>query len=108
MKKVFLLSLGLIMGLGAFAQNRVMKNDKKAFTVDSRKTVVGTETTTQASSYAPKTAKSVIINRWEDMEDAETIETYYDLQSNSWCSNRMYQLPTGQVGIVATMSHENN
>ena len=108
MKKVFLLSLGLIMGLGAFAQNRVMKNDKKAFTVDSRKTVVGTETTTQASTYAPQAAKSVVISRYDDLEDAETMWTHYDLQSNSWCSNRMYQLPNGKVGIVATMSHEAN
>ena len=27
MKKVLLLSLSLVLGLGAFAQNRVMKND---------------------------------------------------------------------------------
>ena len=108
MKKVFLLSLGLIMGLGAFAQNRVMKNDSKAFKVDSRKAVAGTEITTSASTYAPKAAKSVVMNRFEDMEDFETMATFYDLQSNSWCSNRMVQFSDGSVAVTATMSHEPN
>lgn len=34
--------------------------------------------------------------------------TYYDLQSNSYVANRMYQLPDGSVGVVATMSHQAN
>ena len=32
--------------------------------------------------------------------------TTYDLQSNGWCSNRMYQLPNGSVGVVASFSHD--
>lgn len=108
MKKVLLLSLGLVLGFGAFAQRQVIKNDAKAVTVDSRKVVVGNETTAASSSYAPSAAKSVVVNRYEDMEDGETMWTNYDLQSNGWCSNRMYQLPNGSVGIAATMSHEAN
>lgn len=108
MKKVFLLTLGLVLGFGAFAQRQVIKNDLKAFTVDSKKATVGREISTQPSTYVPQAAKSVVVNRYVDMEDAETIYTTYDLQSNSWCSNRMYQLPTGEVGVVCTMSHLDN
>lgn len=108
MKKVFLLSLGLILGLSAFAQRQVIKNDLNQKVVDSKVVAVGTETTTEASTYAPQEAKSVVVRRYDDMEDGETMWTYYDLQSNGWCSNRMYQVPNGGVGIVATMSLQAN
>ena len=109
MKKVLLLSLSLVLGFSAFAQQRVAKSDLKSFTVNSKKVVVGNEVGTQsAAQFAPQTAKSVVVNRYQDCEDAETMYTYYDLQSNSWCSNRMYQLPNGNVGIVATLSLESN
>lgn len=109
MKKVLLLSLSLALGFSAFAQQRVAKNDIVPFKASMNKTMVGNEVGTAfTSNYAPQTAKSVVINRYEDMEEAETMTTYYDLQSNSWCSNRMYQLSGGQVGVVATFSLEPN
>ena len=109
MKKVLLLSLSLALGFSAFAQQRVAKNDSRAVKVDSRKVIVGNEAAVQsAAAYAPQTAKSVVINRYQEVEDAATMYTFYDLQSNSWCSNRMYQLPNGNVGVTATMSHESN
>ena len=109
MKKVLLLSLSLALGFSAFAQQRVAKNDIVPFKASMNKTMVGNEVgTASTSNYAPQTAKSVVINRYEDMEEAETMTTYYDLQSNSWCSNRMYQLPGGQVGVVATFSLQDN
>ena len=109
MKKVLLLSLSLVLVLGAFAQQRVAKNDIVPLKVSMNKTVVGNEADrTTASTYVPQTAKSVVINRWDDIEDGEVIETTYDLQSNSWCSNRMYQLPSGAVGVVCTMSKLEN
>ena len=109
MKKVLLLSLSLVLGFSAFAQQRVAKSDLQSFTVNSKKVVMGNEVGTQsAAQFAPQTAKSVVVNRYQDCEDAETMDTYYDLQSNSWCSNRMYQLPNGNVGIVATLSLESN
>ena len=109
MKKVLLLSLSLALGFSAFAQQRVAKNDIVPFKASMNKTMVGNEVgTASTSNYAPQTAKSVVINRYEDMEEAETMTTYYDLQSNSWCSNRMYQLSGGQVGVVATFSLEPN
>lgn len=108
MKKIFLLSLGLVLGLGAMAQNRIMKNDLKEATIDVRKIVVGNEPQTSASTYTPVTHTSVVANRYEELDVFETISTYYDLQSNGWCSNRMYQLPNGSVGVVATMGPEDN
>lgn len=109
MRKVLLLSLSLALGFSAFAQQRVARNDSKAVKVSSKKVVEGNEVGMQsAAQFAPQTAKSVVINRFEDVEDAETMMTCYDLQSNSWCSNRMYQLPNGNVGVVGTLSHQTN
>ena len=108
MKKVFLLSLSLVLGLGAFAQNRVMKNDAQKAVANSKIVAVGNEMTTDASTYAPQAAKSAVINRYDDMEDGETMWTHYDLQSNQYVANRMYQLPNGSVAVTATMSHEAN
>ena len=110
MKKVLLLSLSLALGFCAFAQQRVAKNDKQAFKMDAKKGIaVGTENITpSAAKFAPQTAKSVVINRFQDCEDAETMMTMYDLQSNSWISNRMYQTEDGAVAVAATMSHQAN
>lgn len=108
MKKVFLLSLGLILGLGAFAQNRVMKNDVRQGVAKAKVAAVGNETTTEASTYAPQAASSVVINRYTSLEYAETMYSTYDLQSNGFVANRMYQMPNGSVAVAATMSHEDN
>ena len=109
MKKILLLSLSLVLGFCAFAQQRVAKNDIRKATMSAKKVALGNETVTPtAASFAPQTAKSVVVNRYNDLEDAETILTTYDLQSNHFCSNRMYQLPNGSVGIVATQSHQSN
>ena len=109
MKKVFLLSLSLVLGFSAFAQNRVMKNDAQQGVAKANVIAVGNDmTATEASSYAPQAAKSVVINRWLDIEDAETMWTSYDLQSNQFVANRMFQMPNGNVAVVATMSHEEN
>ena len=110
MKKVLLLSLSLALGFSAFAQQRVAKNDLKSFQMSAKKVAaVGNEKSNPAAAnFAPQTAKSVVVNRYQDAEDGETMWTNYDLQSNSWCSNRMYQLPNGSVGVTATFSHEPN
>ena len=108
MKKVFLLSLSLVLGLGAFAQRQVIKNDAQKAVANGKIVAVGNEMTTEASTYAPQAAKSAVINRYQDMEDGETMWTNYDLQSNQYVANRMYQLPNGSVAVTATMSHEAN
>ncbi|MBO4573725.1 MAG: T9SS type A sorting domain-containing protein [Bacteroidales bacterium] len=108
MKKVLLLSLGLVLGFGAFAQKNVIKNDIKADVAYGKKASIGKDMPTEAVSLAPQTAKSVVINRYDEFEDAITMWSYYDLQSNQYVANRMYQLPNGSVGVVATFSHEDN
>ena len=109
MKKVLLLTLSLALGFSAFAQQRVAKNDIKSVKVSAKKVAVGNETINPSvADFAPQTAKSVVVNRYQDVEDGETMWTNYDLQSNSWCSNRMYQLPNGSVAVTATFSHEPN
>ena len=109
MKKVFLLSLSLALGFSAFAQQRVAKQDIRQAKAKAQKVAVGNEKNNPAvANFAPQTAKSVVVNRYNDVEDGETMWTNYDLQSNSWCSNRMYQLPDGSVAVAATFSHEPN
>jgi hypothetical protein len=109
MRRVLLLSLSLALGFSAFAQQRVAKNDIRQATASAKKVAVGKENVNAtATNFAPQTAKSVVINRLNEIEDGETMTTTYDLQSNHYCSNRMYQLPDGSVAIAATMSHEFN
>ena len=103
MKKVFLLSLGLIMGLGAFAQNMVMKND---IAMGTAKGGIAIKEDVKPMNFGQ--VKSVVNTRYQDLYDEEVVDTYYDLQSNQYVANRMYQLPNGSVAAVATMSHQNN
>jgi hypothetical protein len=109
MKKILLLSMSLALGFCAFAQQRVAKSDIRQATVKVAKVAVGNETINPtAANFAPQTAKSVVVNRYDDISDYEAMMTTYDLQSTHFCSNRMYQLPNGSVGIVATLSHQDN
>ena len=109
MKKLLLLSLSLALGFSAFAQQRVAKNDIRQATMSAKKIAVGNEQINPSvANFAPQTAKSVVVNRYQDIEDGETMMTTYDLQSNHYCSNRMYELDNGSVGIAATMSHQPN
>jgi hypothetical protein len=108
MKKVLLLSLGLVLGFGAFAQRQVIKNDLIKGQAYGKVQAIGKDMPTEASTFAPQSAQSVVTNRYEELEDYITMWTYYDLQSNQYVANRMYQLPNGSVAAVATMSHEDN
>ncbi len=109
MRKVLLLSLSLALGFSAFAQQRVAKNDLRSSQAKAEKVAVGNEQINPAmSNFAPQTAKSVVVNRYQDIEDGETMMTMYDLQSNHFCSNRMYELDNGSAAVVATFSHEAN
>ena len=88
-----------------FAQYRVPKNDIRQATASAKKVAVGNENVNPVvNKFAPLTAKSVVVNRYNE-EDSETMWTTYDLQSLHFCSSRMYQLPNGKVGVVSTMSH---
>ena len=98
------------MGFSAFAQRQVMKNDAKQHTASAKKELAGKEVSVATeSTYTPQTPRSVVINRYDEMEDGlETIITTYDLQSNGFVANRMVQFPDGSVATTATMSHEEN
>lgn len=107
MKKVLLLSLSLVLGFSAFAQQRIMKNDSKQAVASAKKAVVGKDDApAQAATFAPQSVS--VVNRYEEGDETQTVFTFYDLQSNQYVANRMYQLPNGSVAITATMSHEDN
>lgn len=111
MKKVLLLSLSLILGFSAFAQKRqqvVVKKDSQKAVASKTQVAVGKENVQSTIDFTPRYAKSVVVNRWEEMEDAETMQTTYDLQSNQYVANRMYQLPNGSVAVTATWSAQPN
>ena len=108
MKKVLLLSLSLALGFSAFAQQRVAKADLRQAQAKTQKEFAGKEVGNTAAQFAPQTQQSPVVNRYDGIEFTWTMETYYDLQSNQYVANRMYQLPDGSVAITGTMSHENN
>jgi hypothetical protein len=109
MKKVLLLSLSLALGFSAFAQQRVAKDDIRQARASKNKVVVGKEDASiSAEAFAPMTDRPVVLNRYEGMDYARTVSTTYDLQSNQYVANRMYQMPDGSVAVTATMSHQNN
>ncbi len=108
MKKVLLLSLGLVMGFSAFAQKTVVKQNLNKVTV-KRGTAFGTEVVVNtAETFAPKSQQSVVTNRYSHREESEVLHTMYDLQSNSYLANRMYQRNDGSIGVVATFSMAEN
>ena len=108
MKKVLLLSLSLILGFCTFAQHRILKNDVQMTTVCDKDAAIGKEASIDNVPFVPQATKSVVANRYDNLSDAETMWTTYDLQSNQYVANRMYQMPNGSVNIVTTMSHQYN
>ena len=108
MKKVLLLSLGLAMGFGAFAQNRVAKEAVSGKATVSKVAVGNDIYTGSVLENSAKSTSSVVVNRYTNFEEGVAMETYYDLQSNGYVSNRMYQKANGDVAVVTTMSREQN
>ncbi len=108
MKKVLLLSLGLVMGFGAVAQNRVAKESNSAKATVVKKAVGNDIYTGSVMENASRSNQSVVVNRYTNFEEAEAMATFYDLQSNGFVSNRMYQNAKGDVAIALTMSREQN
>ena len=108
MKKVLLLSLGLVMGFSAFAQNRVAKEAVSGKATVSKVAAGNDIYTGSVLENSAKSTSSVVVNRYANFEEGVAMETYYDLQSNSHVSNRMYQRANGDVAIVTTMSREQN
>ena len=106
MKKVFLLSLGLLIGMTGFAQRQSIKKDVAKVKAVKETRAYGNDNYTLASAYAPQSQS--VVSRDFDPDYDRLIWSYYDLQSNHMVNNRMYELPTGQVGVVMTMSHESS
>lgn len=105
MKKVFLLSLGLILGLAGFAQEKVNMKSNVAKQSAVTTVMTGYENPAQGQ-YAPSnvlpSAHSQILRDGEVWSEEETMITQYDLQSNSAIGNRMYAWEDGSVAVVAT------
>ena len=108
MKKVLLLSLGLVMGFSAFAQNRVAKEAATGKATVSKVAAGNDIYTGSVLENSAKSNSSVVVNRYTNFEEGVAMETYYDLQSNGYVSNRMYQKANGDVAVVTTMSREQN
>ena len=114
MKKVFLLSLGLILGLSAFAQNRSAKmaktNDtpKEAVISQVQQIMAGREAApaTVAPMAKPNMTRVANSRYFKDgeveFEEFETMVTNYDLQSNSALGNRMAAWPDGSAVVTET------
>ena len=92
MKKFTSLILSLLMGFNVFAQSRVFKAIPSA----EVKNFKVAETKLKQQSSAKANVRNYV--------ESKAFYTTYDLQSNSYLSNRMYQLNDGSVGVVATMS----
>ncbi len=108
MKKVLLLSLGLVMGFGAFAQERVAKESNSTKATVVKKAVGNDIYTGSVMENSSRSNQSVVVNRYSNFEEAEAMATFYDLQSNGYVSNRMYQRSNGDVAVTLTMSREQN
>ena len=109
MKKVLLLSLGLVMGLGAFAQQQVTAVKKALptpITMTYEKKALGNEVVKGTANFEVRGTQSVVLNEGVDYMDAESMITTYDLQSNGFVANRMYQAKDGSVAVTATWSDD--
>ena len=94
MKKFSTFILSLLMGLNVFAQNQVFKAIPSAEVKNFK--VAETQLKQQSSAKAD----------YRNYLENEAFYTTYDLQSNSYLGNRMYQLNDGSVGVVAMMSSD--
>lgn len=106
MKKVLLLSLGLLVGMAGFAQVRTNSENAKKNQLTHVKTNDGTEIS-PAAAYAPSavlpSVTSTQIREHQIIVDLmSTMTTNYDLQSNSAIGNRIAAWPDGSVAVTAT------
>ena len=107
MKKVLLLSLGLVMGLCAFAQETAVKSLSAPVKATLEKKALGTEVVEGKVNVVTRGTQSVVaVFEEEEYSEAETMYTTYDLQSNGFLANRMYQLKDGSVAVTANFSAE--
>ena len=105
MKRVLLLSLGLLIGMAGFAQVKINQGDyAKKSHVTNVKTFDGTEVS-PAANYAPSAVLPSVTTtqiRGGEATLMPTMVTEYDLQSNSAIGNRIAVWPDGAVAVAAT------
>ncbi len=111
MKKVFLLSLGLLLGATAFAQTRselLPKADakKQPVKVAVRQDVRGNEVSTMDFSPVRVLPRATQTRAFGDWEETTTMTTRYDLQSNSAIGNRIAAWEDGSAAIAMTWSSD--
>lgn len=111
MKKVFLLSVGLLLGATAFAQNRAdllpkVDAKKQCVKVAVQQDVLGNETSTMNFSPADVLPRATQVRDFGEWIEAATMTTRYDLQSNSSVANRIAAWGDGSAAIVATWSSD--
>ncbi|MDO5341452.1 MAG: T9SS type A sorting domain-containing protein [Bacteroidia bacterium] len=111
MKKVFLLSLGLLLGATGFAQQTVKKCDAmKQSVLTSVKSAA--DVMTPAMNFAPTTsvAKAVVTKSPSSKdftwEEGATMTTRYDNQSNAAIGNRIAAWGDGTVAYTATWASD--
>ena len=111
MKKVFLLSVGLLLGATAFAQNRAdllpkVDAKKQCVKVAVQQDVLGDENS--AMKFTPTRAlpHATEVRDFGDWIEATTMTTRYDLQSNSSIGNRIAAWGDGSAAIVSTWASD--
>ncbi|MDO5341450.1 MAG: T9SS type A sorting domain-containing protein [Bacteroidia bacterium] len=111
MKKVFLLSLGLLLGATGFAQNKAdllpkTNAKKQCVNVAVKQDVLGNETSTMNFSPSEALPRATQVRDFGEWLEAATMTTRYDLQSNSSVANRIAAWGDGSAAIVATWSSD--
>lgn len=113
MKKVFLLTLGLVLGFGAFAQKANVSNEAKSFTLTVQKP--SAERISDGSAMEGVTfnmPQSVMMastrDSEEQFEEFPVMMTNYDLQTNSALGNRIAVWPDGAASFTATWDASGN
>ena len=113
MKKVFLLTLGLVLGFSAFAQKSNIDKNAKNVTVTvsapSQERISDASATESVVFAVPTNMLSTSSFRSvDDYEEYEAMISNYDLQSNSAIGNRIAVWPNGAASFVATWDHSEN
>ena len=111
MKKVFLLSLGLLLGATGFAQNKAdllpkTNAKKQCVNVAVKQDVLGNETSAMNFSPSEALPRATQVRDFGEWLEAATMTTRYDLQSNSSVANRIAAWGDGSAAIVATWSSD--
>ena len=113
MKKVFLLTMGLVLGFSAFAQKPVVKDEVRNQNVTVAKSAQarmldGTESAAVTFTMPQNMMANAPRTGFEDFVEFETMVTNYDLQSNSALGNRIAVWPDGTASFGATWDHTNS